>query len=49
MLWPLAQGQIMAIFMLAALVGIGLAAFAVSAQILGAARLSDIKGMMRRG
>jgi putative peptidoglycan lipid II flippase len=47
-LWPLAQGQIMAILMLAALVAIGLAAFGVSAQVLGAARLSDIKGMMRR-
>ncbi|MDO8608453.1 MAG: murein biosynthesis integral membrane protein MurJ [Phaeospirillum sp.] len=47
-LWPLAQGQLMAIAMLVALVTAGLVAFVVAAQLLDAARLSDIKAMMRR-
>lgn len=47
-LWPLAQGQLMALVMLTVLVITGAVAFAVAAQLLGAARLSEIKAMMRR-
>ena len=47
-LWPLAQGQIMAVVMLAALVTAGLAALVIAAQVLGVARLSEIKAMVRR-
>ncbi|TAN59399.1 MAG: murein biosynthesis integral membrane protein MurJ, partial [Magnetospirillum sp.] len=47
-LWPLAQGQLLAIAMLAVLVAVGLVTFALAAHLLGATRLSDIKAMMRR-
>ncbi|RAU23854.1 murein biosynthesis integral membrane protein MurJ [Paramagnetospirillum kuznetsovii] len=47
-LWPLAQGQWTALAVLAGLVVAGVLAFAVAAQLLGAASLADIKSMMRR-
>jgi len=48
LLWPLAQGQVLAVVVLAVLVGVGGLAFGVAAHALHAARLSDIKAMMRR-
>ncbi len=48
LLWPLAQGQLMAVAMLAAMVATGLVAFAVAAHVLGAAKFAEIKGMLRR-
>ena len=47
-LWPLADGQLAALGLLVVLVTGGLAVYALAAQLLGAARLSDIRGMMRR-
>ncbi|CAA7612209.1 murein biosynthesis integral membrane protein MurJ [Magnetospirillum sp. SS-4] len=47
-LWPLADGQLAALGLLVALVTGGLTVYAVSAQVLGAARLSEIRAMMRR-
>jgi putative peptidoglycan lipid II flippase len=47
-LWPLADGQLAALGLLVALVTGGLTVYGLAAQLLGAARLSDIRGMMRR-
>ena len=47
-LWPLADGLLLSVLVLAGLVSLGLAVFAVAAHLLGAARLSDVKAMMRR-
>ncbi|CAA7614075.1 Protein MurJ homolog [Candidatus Terasakiella magnetica] len=48
LLWPWASSQLAALGLLAALVTLGLLAFAVAAQVSGAAHLSEIKAMMRR-
>ncbi|BAE53213.1 murein biosynthesis integral membrane protein MurJ [Paramagnetospirillum magneticum] len=47
-LWPLAQGQLMAVGVLAGLVVLGAIAFLAAAQMLGALSLGEIKGMVRR-
>jgi putative peptidoglycan lipid II flippase len=46
---PYAGGQLGALAEVAALVVIGLVVFAGAAQVLGAARLSEVRKMMRRG
>ncbi|MBC7953524.1 MAG: murein biosynthesis integral membrane protein MurJ [Rhodospirillaceae bacterium] len=46
--WPLATNGWLAILILAAMVVVGLIVFMVAAHVLGAARLADIKKMMRR-
>ena len=48
LLWPLAQSQLLAVLLLMVLVTVGLVAFVVAAHVLDAARLSDLKAMMRR-
>jgi putative peptidoglycan lipid II flippase len=47
-LWPLAQGQLMAVGILAGLVVLGALAFLAAAQVLGALSLGEIRGMMRK-
>jgi putative peptidoglycan lipid II flippase len=47
-LWPQAQGQLMAVLVLTVLVAAGGLAFVIAAHLLGAARLAEIKAMMRR-
>ncbi|OAN47993.1 lipid II flippase MurJ [Paramagnetospirillum marisnigri] len=48
LLWPLAQGQMLAVVMLAALVAVGALGYGLAVHLLGAARLSELKSMMRR-
>ncbi|MEW5729927.1 MAG: murein biosynthesis integral membrane protein MurJ [Pseudomonadota bacterium] len=45
---PYADGQLMALAVLVGLVAAGLASFFLAAQLLGAARLAEIRKMMRR-
>jgi putative peptidoglycan lipid II flippase len=47
-LWPMAQGQLAALGLLLALVAAGGLSYMIAAQALGAARLGEIKGMLRR-
>lgn len=47
-LWPLAQGQLAAMGVLAGLVVAGGASFLLAAQLLGALSLGELKGMVRR-
>jgi putative peptidoglycan lipid II flippase len=48
LLWPLAHGQMGAVLMLAAIVGVGGIAFALAAQLFGAATLGELRKMVRR-
>lgn len=45
---PIAEGQLTTLLLVVILVAIGLVAYALSAQLLGAARLSEIRKMVRR-
>jgi putative peptidoglycan lipid II flippase len=48
LLWPLAEGQGLALLVLAALVAAGMLVFALAAQLTGAVRWAEVRPMMRR-